>query len=203
MSPLSANYLMRVCALAPGMAMMCGAALAQSNDELYEKAKLEKTLTLYGAGPSDPYKRWIEDFQKQYPGVTVNFTGGLSNGLNTKIEAQLAAKTMETDLAIFQTIQDFGRWKKQGALMSYSPAGSDKIDPAFKDEDGMFTTVSVNMVTYAYNTQHVSAADVPKSAPDFLKPLFNGKLITTDPGEDDAGSDGVPLDRARNTAGTT
>jgi ABC-type Fe3+ transport system substrate-binding protein len=71
--------------------------------------------------------------------------------------------------------------------MSYIPEGADKIDPAFKDEDGTFTTVLVNMITYAYNTQLVPAADVPKSALDFLKPLFTGKLITTDPGEDDAG----------------
>jgi len=160
---------------------------AQSNDELYDKAKLEKTLTLYAAGPSEPYQRWIKDFEGRYPGVTVSFTGGLSQGLNSKIEAQLTARKMETDLAIFQTIQDFGRWKKAGALMLFKPAGSDKIDPAFKDEDGAFTTVHVNMITYAYNTQLVAAADVPKSALDFLKPMFTEKLITTDPGEDDAG----------------
>jgi ABC-type Fe3+ transport system substrate-binding protein len=169
--------------------LLCGAgqARAQNNDDLYEKAKLEKTMMLYAAGPSEPYQRWIEDFQKRYPGVTVAFTGGLSNGLNTKIEQQLASKKMEADLAIFQTIQDFGRWKKANALLLYKPAGSDKIDPAFKDEDGAFTTVHVNMITYAYNTQHVPAADVPKSALDFLKPLFAGRLMATDPGEDDAG----------------
>jgi ABC-type Fe3+ transport system substrate-binding protein len=73
-----------------------------------------------------------------------------------------------------------------GALMLYKPDGFDKFDPAFKDEDGAFTTVSVNMVTYAYNTQAVAAADVPKSALDFLKAMFAGRLITTDPADDDA-----------------
>jgi ABC-type Fe3+ transport system substrate-binding protein len=43
------------------------------------------------------------------------------------------------------------------------------------------------MVTYAYNTQAVAAANVPKSALDFLRPMFREKLITTDPGDDDAG----------------
>ena len=87
---------------------------AQGNDALYEKAKLEKTVALYGAGPSDPYKRWIADFEKQYPGITVAFTGGLSNSLDKKIEQQLADKKMEADVAIFQTIQDFVKWKKNG-----------------------------------------------------------------------------------------
>jgi ABC-type Fe3+ transport system substrate-binding protein len=167
---------------------LCGIAAPHAqSDMLYEQAKLEKTVVLYGAGPPGPYKRWIEDFQNAYPGVTVAFTGGLSNTLDKKIDAQIAAKAMEADVGIFQTIQDFVRWKKAGALLFFKPEGSAAIDPAFKDEDGAFTTVSVNMVTYAYNTQHLAAAEVPKSALDFLKPVFREQLITTDPSDDDAG----------------
>ena len=159
---------------------------AQTMDELYEKAKLEKSVALVAAGPSEPYEHWIREFQQRYPGVTVSFTGGLSNGLNRNINQQIASKKMESDIAIFQTIEDFVRWKREGALLSFRPEGSDTIDPAFKDEDGTFTTVSVNMVAYAYNTQLVAPADVPKSALDFLKPVFQGRLVTTDPSEDDA-----------------
>jgi ABC-type Fe3+ transport system substrate-binding protein len=170
-------------------ALMCGIATAgaQSTDALYQQAKIEKTVALYGAGPSEPFKRWIDDFQNSYPGVTVDFTGGLSNALDKKIEQQLADHAMAADIAIFQTMQDFVRWKKMGALMLFKPAGFDTIDPAFKDEDGAYTTISVNMITYAYNTQLVAPAEVPKSALDFLKPLFADKLITTDPSDDDAG----------------
>jgi ABC-type Fe3+ transport system substrate-binding protein len=172
------------------VAVLIGSTLplhAQGMDALYEKAKLEKSVALAGAGPSEPYEHWIREFQQRYPGVTVSFTGGLSNGLNRNINQQIADKKMESDLAIFQTIGDFVRWKREGALLSFRPEGSDTIDPVFKDEDGAFTTVSVNMVAYAYNTRLVAPADVPKSALDFLKPVFQGRLITTDPGEDDAG----------------
>jgi ABC-type Fe3+ transport system substrate-binding protein len=169
--------------------LACGAGIAgaESMDELYAKAKLEQTLVLYGAGPTGSYERWIKDFEQRFPGIRVALTGGLSNGLNRRIEQQLANKRMETDLAIFQTIQDFVRWKKAGALLLFKPEGSDAIDPAYKDEDGAFTAVSVNTVVYAYNTARVPPAEVPKSALDFLKPLFQGQLITTDPTEDDAG----------------
>jgi ABC-type Fe3+ transport system substrate-binding protein len=168
--------------------LVCAAAQARAEtmDQLYEKAKLEKTLALYGAGPAGSHDRWMRDFQQKYPGITIAFTGGLSNGLNQKIEQQLAAKKMETDLAIFQTIQDFAKWKKAGALLLFKPEGTDVIDPAYRDEDGAFTAVSVNTVVYAYNSELVPAAEVPKSALDFLKPIFAGKLITTDPTEDDA-----------------
>jgi ABC-type Fe3+ transport system substrate-binding protein len=172
--------------LAASLACCAAAARAESIDELYEKAKLEKALVLYGAGPTGSHDRWIRDFQQRFPAVTVALTGGLSTALNKKIEQQLASKAMEADLAIFQTIQDFGRWKKAGALLLFKPEGSELIDPAYKDEDGAFTAVSVNTIVYAYNTKLLPAADVPKSALDFLKPIFQGQLITTDPSEDDA-----------------
>ena len=172
--------------LVASLACCATPACAESIDELYEKAKLEKTLVLYGAGPTGSHDRWIRDFQQRFPGVTVALTGGLSNGLNRRIEQQLAARKMETDLAIFQTIQDFARWKQAGALALFKPEGWNVIDPAYKDDDGAFTAVSVNTVVYAYNTNLLAAADVPRSALDFLHPRFHGQLITTDPTEDDA-----------------
>jgi ABC-type Fe3+ transport system substrate-binding protein len=178
----------RALAVTFAAAIVCAAPLhAQTMDELYEKAKLEKTVALVAAGPSEPYDHWIREFQQAYPGVTISFTGGLSNGLNRKVSQQILDKKVESDVAIFQTIQDFVRWKRQGALFMFRPQGFETIDPAFKDEDGAFTTVSVNMVSYAYNTQLLAPADVPKSALDFLKPAFQGRLVTTDPTEDDAG----------------
>ena len=173
-------------AAAAALGLGIASAHAQSIDELYQKAKAEKTVVLYGAGPTGSHDRWVKEFEQQFPGVTVMFTGGLSTALNKKIETQLGSQKVETDLAILQTIQDFAKWKKMGAMLSFRPAGWDMIDEAYKDEDGAFVTVSVNVITYAVNTERVAAADVPKSALDFLKPMFAGKLITTDPTDDDA-----------------
>jgi len=173
--------------LAASLACCALQARAESMDALYAKAKLEKTVVLYGAGPTGSHDRWIKDFEQRFPGVTVTFTGGLSTDLNQRIERQLASGTVETDLAILQTIEDFGKWKKAGALLPFKPEGSDAIDPAYKDEDGAFTAVSINTIVYAYNTNLVPSADAPTSALDFLKSRFQGGLITTDPTQDDAG----------------
>jgi ABC-type Fe3+ transport system substrate-binding protein len=187
MSVSSAGRLLRIPALfVPLLICSIAQARAEGADELYESAKLEKTLLLYGAGPAGSHDRWIKEFEQRYPGVTVSFTGGLSNGLNQRIEQQRVGGKIETDLAILQTIGDFVNWKKAGALLLFKPDGSDKIDPAYKDEDGAFATVSVNTITYAYNSTLVPPAEVPKSALDFIKPLFQSKLVTTDPTEDDA-----------------
>ena len=39
---------------------------------------------------------------------------------------------------MFQTLNDFVRWKAQGHLLAYKPAGFDAIDASFKDPDGTF-----------------------------------------------------------------
>jgi ABC-type Fe3+ transport system substrate-binding protein len=161
-------------------------AHAQSADQLYAKAKDEKTLVFYSGGPSEPYQRMAKDFEQRYPGIAVSVTGGFSNVLDRKIDDQMAAKQLAVDMAFFQTAQDFVAWKKAGVLLPFKPDGYENIDPRFRDKDGAFTTTSVVLLTYAYNTKLVAPDDVPKSALDFLKPQFAGKLVTAYPADDDA-----------------
>jgi len=72
MTVLSATKLPSVLAMMVAPLIVCNAqARAESLDELYEKAKLEKTVVLYGAGPTGSHDRWIREFQQRFPGVTV------------------------------------------------------------------------------------------------------------------------------------
>ena len=168
--------------------VVAGTALARAETiaQLYEKAKAEKSLVFYSGGPVEPWERWAKEFQEKFPGLTVSVTGGFSNVLDEKINQQLKAKKLEVDMAFFQTVQDFVAWKKQGVLLRFKPEGYDQIDPRFRDKDGAFTTASVVLLSYAYNTKLVAPGDVPKSALDFLKPQFRGKLVTCYPADDDA-----------------
>jgi ABC-type Fe3+ transport system substrate-binding protein len=59
------------------------------------------------------------------------------------------------------------------------------MDAAFKDADGTFWATMVSVVPYMYNTEKVAAADIPNSALDFLKPQFQGKVVTAYPADDD------------------
>src|SRR6266853_44589 len=121
---VSSNCILpRMLAVAAASWLCAAPAHAQSIDELYQIAKVEKTVTLYGAGPTGSHDRWVKEFEQRFPGVTVTFTGGLSTALNKNIETQLTSQKVETDLAILQTIQDFARWKKTGAMLSFKPAG--------------------------------------------------------------------------------
>ncbi len=150
------------------------------------RAKAEKTLLLWGAGPSAGYEAAVRAFEERFPGIAVSLTGGFSNVLNAKIEAQLAAKKLDADLLIFQTVQDFVGWNKRGALLAFKPEGFDRIAAPYKDRDGAWIAVNANPLFYGYNTEKVRPHEVPRSALDFLKPQFKGKVVSAYPADDDA-----------------
>jgi len=159
---------------------------SQVPDPLYDKAKSEGALVLYVGGPTAPWDAAAKEFNARYPGVNVSVTGGFSNVLDKKIDAQLAASNLEVDAALFQTLQDFVRWKQEGVLLEFKPQGFDKIDASFKDPDGAYTAIQINAHTYGYNPNLVKPEDVPRSALDFLNPRFKGKIVTCYPADDDA-----------------
>ena len=161
-------------------------ARAETLDELYQKAKAEKEVVFYSGGPAAPHENRAKLFMQQFPGVEVKVTGGFSNVLNEQIEKQMAEKKLAVDMAFFQTVQDFVKWKQEGKLLAFKPDGFEQIYPNFRDPDGAYMSFSANALTYAYNKAAVKPEDAPKSALDFLKPMFMGKMISVYPADDDA-----------------
>jgi ABC-type Fe3+ transport system substrate-binding protein len=173
-------------ALAGGLFALSGSLHAETLDELYAKAKNEKSLVIYAGGPVTNYEPLAREFETKFPGITVTITGGFSNVLNQKIEQQLKDRKLDVDMALFQTAQDFVRWKREGRMLAFKPDGFDAIDSSFRDPDGGFIVWYVGTLSYAYNTQHLTPEQAPKSALDFLKPEFRGKMIACYPHDDDA-----------------
>ena len=99
-------------------------ARAETLAELYEKAKAEKEVVFYSGGPAAPHENRAKLFMQQFPGIEVKVTGGFSNVLNERIEKQMAEKKLAVDMAFFQTVQDFVKWKAQGKLSTSSPTAS-------------------------------------------------------------------------------
>src|ERR1700739_4512587 len=113
-----------------GLAACATQTRAQSIDELYAAATKEGALSLDGGGPAGLYEPWVREFQQRFPGIKVTLQADFSNILDPVIERELAEHKLTVDLTIFQTLQDYDRWKKQGVLMTFKPDGWDQIDPS-------------------------------------------------------------------------
>jgi ABC-type Fe3+ transport system substrate-binding protein len=160
-------------------------ASAQSLDDLYDRAQGE-ALTLYTGGAAANSAGLVAAFSARYPGIAVSVNGDYSNVTDRKIDRQLRTGRIDADIASLQTVQDFVRWKRAGALLPFTFPGFERIDAEYKDPGGAFVATNLNPLVYAYNPALVPAAATPKSALDFLHPRFRGKVITAYPHDDDA-----------------
>lgn len=161
--------------LIAAVVLCCASAYADTLGELYTKAKSERSLVIYAGGPVSNYEPLAREFENKFPGLTVSIEGGFSNVLNQKIEQQFKEQNLQADMVLFQTAQDFVRWKGQGRLLAFSPQGAEAIDQSFKDGDGAFIVWYVGLLSYAYNTQQVKPENAPR-----------GKMIACYPHDDDA-----------------
>ena len=168
------------------IALPFASSSAETLDELYAKAKGEKSLVVYAGGPVSNYEPLAREFESKFPGLTVSIEGGFSNVLNQRIEQQFKDGKLQTDMVLLQTAQDFVRWKGQGKMLAFKPEGYDAIDKSFKDPDGAFIAWFVGTLSYAYNSKAMKPENAPKSALDFLKGEFRGKMIACYPHDDDA-----------------
>ena len=182
---MTTTITMTIC-IAAALLTTAATVRAETVEQLYDKAKAEKSLVFYAGGPTAPYEARIKQFQEKFPAIQVSVVGGFSNVLNQRIEEQLATGRLEVDLAFFQTVQDFVNWKKRNVLLAFKPDGFDQLMPELRDPDGAYMAFAAVAIAYAYNTRLVRTEDVPKSAQDFLKPEFQGRLISVYPHDDDA-----------------
>jgi ABC-type Fe3+ transport system substrate-binding protein len=178
---VSALSILALLALVP-----LSAPRAETLDQLYEKAKAEAALSIYTGAGQFAAKAAADAFEKRFPGIKVTPKGGFSNVLDLEIDQQLKDGKVTADYVQFQTVSDYHRWDKAGALMHYKPEGFDQVYPSMKDKNGAWVAVNAIPIVYGYNPDRVQEADVPKSAKDFLKPQFRAKLVTAYPTDDDA-----------------
>src|SRR5260370_36071042 len=95
------------------------AAPAETMDELYAKAKDEKSLVIYAGGPVSNYEPLAREFERKFPGLTVLIEGGFSNVLNQKIEQQFKDEKLAAHLVLFQTAEDVLRWKSADTTLEF------------------------------------------------------------------------------------
>lgn len=158
----------------------------RSLDEIYEAAVAEGgVVTLWHGGDEKDQQNGLKAaFETRFPKMTLNITVDLSKYHDGNLDLQLANDNVYVDSIILQTLHDYPRWKREGALLNYAPVNFDKIYPEFKDADAAYSGVYVFAWGLFANLNKTSA--VPTTYGDFIKPEFKDKLVLTYPNDDDA-----------------
>ncbi|KAH6613176.1 ABC-type Fe3+ transport system [Boeremia exigua] len=158
----------------------------RSMDEIYQAALAEGgVVTLWHGGDEPGQQDFLKQmFETRFPNMTLNVTVDVSKYHDGNLDLQLAAGNVYIDSIILQTLHDYPRWKKEGALLNYAPVNFDSIYPVFKDEDAAYAGLFLISWSIQANTNKIDT--VPTSYQDFTKPEFKDKIVLTYPNDDDA-----------------
>ncbi|THY86676.1 periplasmic binding protein-like II [Aureobasidium pullulans] len=78
----------------------------------------------------------IAAWKARFPDVALNLTVDVSKYHDSRVNRQFQRNGDDgADIAVLQTLQDYGRWKHEGRLYPYKPAGWDNIYSAIKDPE--------------------------------------------------------------------
>ncbi|MDX3193919.1 extracellular solute-binding protein [Streptomyces sp. MN03-5084-2B] len=156
-------------------------------DELYQAALAEGGKLVIYAGGDTPTQQDATKaaFKARFPGIALTLIVDYSKYHDVRVDNQLATGTLVPDLVQLQTVQDFVRWKEQGRLLPYKPAGFSKVYDAFKDRQGAWVAVSALAFSFMYGPAAVGSA-APRTPLDLVDPKWRGKIASSYPHDDDA-----------------
>ena len=159
-------------------------AVVQSPSEdlgkLYEEAKKEGTLSWWTAHYEQKAAETMRDaFKAKYPGIEVQLIRQTAQELNRRLSQELSANLHTVDVWDSTVEEHYVEWKSKGVLQQYRPVGIDKIPNEFQKletADDYWQLGALGFVLINYQTQKVSASEVPKKWKDLLDPKWKGKI---------------------------
>ncbi|KAK0486279.1 ABC-type Fe3+ transport system [Armillaria novae-zelandiae] len=159
-----------------------------SLDDLYALAVTEggQLVVRAGGDTSTQQDTFIQAFQTRFPKMNISIAVDLSKYHDGEIDRSLALTGKAgVDVAHLQTYHDFVRWKSEGRLLNYKPAGWDQVTSDIKDADGAFVGIAYYLFTNTYSTTKTTAADAPKNFNDYLDSKWQNKIVSVYPNDDD------------------
>ncbi|TIA48282.1 periplasmic binding protein-like II [Aureobasidium pullulans] len=142
-------------------------------DQIYAVARNEtgELIVLWGGDEISQGDPTIAAWKARFPDVKLNLTVDVSKYHDSRVNRQYQRNGDDgADIAVLQTLHDFGRWKREGRLYPYKPAAWDNVYSAIKDPEGTF----------------LGAFILPSTFGELINPVWKSKLALTYPNDDDA-----------------
>jgi iron(III) transport system substrate-binding protein len=149
--------------------------------QLIEAATSEGKIVYYTAIDLKVAQGLAKEFEKKYPGITVQVERTGSERIFQRLAQERASNIFTADVLDSTDQAHFLTWKKQGILEPFIPAELLKWPANERDPDGAYASVRFTLIPIAYNTNMVKPEDAPKSFADLLEPKWTGKMVKGHP----------------------
>lgn len=161
---------------------------SRSLDDMHRAALAEGgQLVVYGGGDLPNGAAGLEQaFMKRFPGMKIRILVDRSKFQGVRIDNQFARNALQPDVVHILAYHYYDRWKAEGRLLPYKPAGWGQLYPDYSDPDAHWTATFVFAFSTLVNTTLIAEQDAPRDWIDFLDPRLKGKMALTYPGDDDS-----------------
>ncbi|HXG52015.1 MAG TPA: extracellular solute-binding protein [candidate division Zixibacteria bacterium] len=143
---------------------------------LVEGAKKEGQLNLYFVLAVSEGQPLVSEFQKQYPFIKVNYLRAGRDAIMVRIFTELRAKALKADLIEISPDEAY-ELLNAGIVDRYLSPYAAEVKKGYYDPKGYWTSLTYSTMALGYNTNLVSAQQVPRGYEDLLNPKWKGKLI--------------------------
>jgi iron(III) transport system substrate-binding protein len=156
---------------------------------LASSTALAAELTVYTAIEAVDLDRYKETFEKAHPDITINWVRDSTGVMTAKLLAE--KNNPQADVVWGLAATSLLLLKTEGMLEAYAPAGAEKLDPKFVDNDNPPSWVGMDAYVAAlcYNTVEAEKLGLtpPKTWDDLTKPEYAGHVVMPNPNSSGTG----------------
>ena len=146
---------------------------AEAQSELIRKAKQEGEVVLYTSIGIDLSRPVAVAFEKKYPPLRVKIQKGNAEGLYNRIIVEHLAGQVQADVVAMGMTPLL---KDRGILAEFRSPEAHAFPAKFKDPDGTWVGILGIYYVLGYNTNLVSADEVPRDWHGLADPRWKGKI---------------------------
>jgi len=164
-----------------------GTAQAQSQEEilnymdadreafLLRGAEAEGALTIYSAMIVDQALQPLtKAFMDKYPGIRVEYWRGDSEDIAQRVLTEMRAGNVVADVVEGTSVSV--NLIKAGVSQKFDSPLLAEYPEAYRDPDHLWAATRISYYCIAYNTDEVSAEELPKTYDDLLDPKWKGQF---------------------------
>jgi iron(III) transport system substrate-binding protein len=153
---------------------------ANPDDALYQLALKEGSVVIYGSPTAQQFANITTAFNAVYPGITVQYINLQPPQAVPRINSELSTQGYSADMAL-QAATAVYPLEQSGDALPYVSPFANQFPHAVLDPLNQSTPIIELALGWVYNTQLITAANVPTTLDQVANAQFNGEVVMNDP----------------------